>query len=73
MTMEQIMQAIQQNPQLLIQLVQALMQAGLVLPGPALQQGPGGGAMTPGGGPPGPGGGPGAGAGQMPPGRGMMA
>jgi hypothetical protein len=55
MGMEQIMQALQQNPQLMMQLVQMLIQAGICAPGPKLQQmqGAGGGMAPPGaGGPP---------------------
>ena len=56
MGMEQIMAAIQQNPQILQQLVQMLIQAGIVLPGPKMQGagGPGGPpGMSPQGPPPG--------------------
>jgi len=76
MGIEQIMQALQQNPQMLIQLVQMLIRAGICAPGPKMQGmgagappgAPGGGPPrpagmqpNPGGGPAGPQGGPGMG------------
>ena len=83
MTIEQLMQALQQNPQLMVQLIQMLIQAGICTPGPRMQGGgaPGGvppgapprgpgGPGGPGGGPPGPAGGPGRGG--MPMGGGLM-
>lgn len=83
MTIEQLMQILQSQPDLLQQLVMALLQAGIVAPGPAMQGagGPQGppppGAMPPGaGGPPpgmqGPPPGPAGPAGPPPQGGGMM-
>ena len=77
MGIEQIMQALQANPQMLMQLVQMLIQAGICAPGAKMQGAGGGGmppggpagGMQPGGGPPGMAGGPGAGRGQMGGGR----
>jgi hypothetical protein len=70
MDIQQLMQILQGNPQLLMQLIQALMQAGIVAPGPKMQ-GMGGGRPqpgpmqpTPGGGPAGAAGGPGVGIGR---------
>ena len=76
MGLQEIMAALQQNPQLMVQLIQMLIQAGIVLPGPKMQgaggEMPGGGMPpggqrppgmqpNPGGGPAGPQGGPGMG------------
>jgi len=75
MGIEQLIQVLQQNPQLMIELVQMLIQAGICAPGPAMQGGgpgmpppgaggpprPAGMQPMPGGGPAGPQGGPGMG------------
>jgi hypothetical protein len=51
MNLQQLMQILQQNPQLMMELIQGLIQAGICLPGPKMQgaggQAPGGPGMPP--------------------------
>ena len=70
MGIEQLVQLLQSNPELMKQLVEMLIQAGIVTPGPAMQGGPPQGGMPPQGPPP-QGGMPPQGGGGMPP-QGMM-